>query len=174
MAATGVERPSACIEDVQVGLHTNYANHERLLNPASGSYSLIGAPNIPLLAVRGWLCIRCLARTPDLKACGACHRVRYCSEQCQRVDWKSVHKQHCKAFRHVNLMEDEPFAHEQPGSWGPFCDWLVRIFRTRDPREAEDEGLSTWPATLIPPPFAECTHERTGPDHRQNCVFDLW
>lgn len=139
MADTEVERPSACIQDVQVGLHTNYSNRERLLDRKAVGVSV---PNIPLLAMRGWLCIRCLAHTPDLKACGACKRVRYCSEQCQKADWKIMHKRHCKAFRNVNLMEGEPFANEHPGTWGPFRDWLVRILPTREKSVERDEAGS--------------------------------
>ncbi|KAA1466938.1 hypothetical protein DENSPDRAFT_61383 [Dentipellis sp. KUC8613] len=32
---------------------------------------------------------------PNLKACKACKKVRYCSETCQRMDWKA-HKSKCK------------------------------------------------------------------------------
>lgn len=125
MNHANVARPSASVDDRQFGLHTNYANRERLLG-ADTDGAPIGVPNIPLLAIRGWLCIRCLAHKPDLKACGACKRVRYCSERCQKVDWKCLHKDHCEMFRQINSEEAETAADAGPRSWGPFCDWLVR------------------------------------------------
>lgn len=33
--------------------------------------------------------------TPKLPLCGNCKAVRYCSKECQRVDWKRRHKQLC-------------------------------------------------------------------------------
>lgn len=131
MNATTVPRPSAAIEERQVGLQTNYAIREQLLNEGSGG-DPISVPNIPLLAIRGWLCVRCLAHKPDLKACSACKRVRYCSERCQKVDWRYLHKHHCKAFRQINLGVDQ---NAGPQSWGPFCDWLVRYFQRKRERE---------------------------------------
>lgn len=126
MNHANVSRPSASIDDRQVGLHTNYASRERLLNAATGGAPLVVIPNVPLLAIRGWLCIRCLAHKPDLKACGACKRVRYCSGRCQKVDWKSLHKNHCETFRQINSEEAETITFAGPRSWVPFCDWLVR------------------------------------------------
>jgi len=39
-----------------------------------------------------------MLRTDQLKACGACKSVFYCSAQCQKADWKARHKPLCKAF----------------------------------------------------------------------------
>lgn len=131
MDDTGVPRPSASVEDRQVGIDTNYANRERLLDASIGGIP-IGVPNIPLLAIRGWLCIRCLAHKSDLKACEACKRVRYCSERCQKVDWRRLHKYHCEAFRLINVGEDGKAANARPRSWAPFRDWLVRNRPSKD------------------------------------------
>lgn len=38
-------------------------------------------------------CNTCLS-TKDLKFCGKCGKVRYCSKDCQKKDWK-VHKNSC-------------------------------------------------------------------------------
>ncbi|KAF1848293.1 uncharacterized protein K460DRAFT_393400 [Cucurbitaria berberidis CBS 394.84] len=34
----------------------------------------------------------------DLKACGACKSVYYCSKHCQKQDWKARHKPLCQAY----------------------------------------------------------------------------
>ena len=42
-------------------------------------------------------CLVCRGRgKPKLKACAGCKKVRYCSAECQKKDWK-VHKSQCKA-----------------------------------------------------------------------------
>lgn len=170
MNYANVSRPSASVDDRQVGLHTNYANRERLLDADTGG-APIGAPNIPLLAIRGWLCIRCLAHKPDLKACGACKRVRYCSERCQKVDWKCLHKHHCETFRQINSEEAETTADAGPRSWGPLCDWLVSnlpqeslcvvvvVGGRRRRRETSLQHLK--PFARLTVELSECTHEPT-------------
>lgn len=117
-------RPVASVDDRQVGLHTNYANREGLMGVGPDGRS-VGVPNISLLAMKGWLCIRCLAHEPDLKACSACKIVFYCSAQCQKVDWGQLHKQQCKTFSTGNnVLNDEKFAKGRQ-SFGTLSGWLV-------------------------------------------------
>ncbi|KAL1879185.1 hypothetical protein Daus18300_001764 [Diaporthe australafricana] len=119
-------RPVASVDDRQVGLHTNYANREDLIGVGPDGRS-VGVPDIPLLAMKGWLCVRCLAHKPDLKACGACKMLFYCSAQCQKVDWGQLHKQHCKAFRSGNdVLSEEGFAKGRQ-SFGALYVWLTKI-----------------------------------------------
>lgn len=172
MNATRVPRPSAAIEDRQVGLQTNYANRELLLSEGLGG-DPISVPNIPLLSIRGWLCVRCLAHNPDLKACSACKRVRHCSERCQKVDWKYLRKHHCKAFRQINLGVDQ---NAGPQSWGPFCDWLVRYLQ-----QEKERGLAGMANVfckrmkrLTSQSSSEYPYERTSRTCRQYRVVDLW
>lgn len=40
-------------------------------------------------------CCSVCAKKADLKTCKECHKIRYCSRDCQRVDWKT-HKTNCK------------------------------------------------------------------------------
>lgn len=35
---------------------------------------------------------------PQLKACGACRSVFYCSSACQKLDWTERHKPLCKKY----------------------------------------------------------------------------
>ncbi|THU99101.1 hypothetical protein K435DRAFT_777092 [Dendrothele bispora CBS 962.96] len=42
------------------------------------------------------ICYKCEKSTEDLKKCGKCKAVWYCSEQCQRADWKN-HKPICNS-----------------------------------------------------------------------------
>lgn len=40
-------------------------------------------------------CCSVCGKNADLKTCKECHKIRYCSRQCQTVDWKT-HKTNCK------------------------------------------------------------------------------
>ena len=42
-------------------------------------------------------CAACSANLAERFSCGGCHRVRYCSAACQRVQWKQGHKKDCRA-----------------------------------------------------------------------------
>lgn len=63
MDYANVSRPSASIDDRQVGLHTNGANRERLLDADTGG-APIGVPNIPLPGDKG-LAVHSLSRAPN-------------------------------------------------------------------------------------------------------------
>jgi hypothetical protein len=38
------------------------------------------------------------AETSSLKRCTSCKIVNYCSPQCQKLDWKLIHKNECKVL----------------------------------------------------------------------------
>ncbi|KAI6810895.1 hypothetical protein KC335_g5175 [Hortaea werneckii] len=63
------------------------------------------APSLPLLAIRGFRCFRCLQEADTLSKCGACRRAAYCSIPCQIADWHIAHKYQCHAFQEVNAAE---------------------------------------------------------------------
>ncbi|KAK5134053.1 hypothetical protein LTR08_006943 [Meristemomyces frigidus] len=64
-------------------------------------------PILPLLAIKGYLCFRCLKHTDDLVRCRDCERALYCSVECQIADYHMAHREHCKAFQLVNLTDRE-------------------------------------------------------------------
>ena len=41
-------------------------------------------------------CKKYKSKTIRLKLCKGCKRARYCSRHCQKIDWNSVHRKHCK------------------------------------------------------------------------------
>lgn len=43
-------------------------------------------------------CHYCQKGTESLKACGACRKTRYCSRECQKLDFK-IHKKVCKQLQ---------------------------------------------------------------------------
>eukprot|EP00040_Diaphanoeca_grandis_P014741 m.74892 g.74892 ORF g.74892 m.74892 type:complete len:157 (-) comp24712_c0_seq1:215-685(-) len=38
-------------------------------------------------------------KKPGRFRCGGCKRNQYCSAECQKIHWKRIHKQECKAFQ---------------------------------------------------------------------------
>ena len=64
-------------------------------------------PALPLLAIRGHLCFRCLSRPAKLTKCGACKRAVYCGKNCQMLDWKIQHKKDCKILQTINEREEQ-------------------------------------------------------------------
>ncbi|KAL1760257.1 hypothetical protein FB107DRAFT_287093 [Schizophyllum commune] len=57
----------------------------------------------PVTVNVGQACRKCLKAVEEgamLKTCTGCRRIRYCSAECQKADWKA-HKGLCKAFREV-------------------------------------------------------------------------
>lgn len=48
-------------------------------------------------------CNQCLTSMAELKKCSACRRLAYCSQECQRADWK-LHKVECKAIKVGDFM----------------------------------------------------------------------
>ncbi|KAF8991943.1 hypothetical protein BDQ17DRAFT_1188267, partial [Cyathus striatus] len=50
----------------------------------------------PVLEPDEYHCTQCQSEgNPTLKICTGCRKVRYCSEECQKTDWKR-HKKECK------------------------------------------------------------------------------
>ena len=41
-------------------------------------------------------CSHCKTREGELRWCAKCHVARYCSKECQTIDWKAGHKQYCR------------------------------------------------------------------------------
>ncbi|KAJ7100363.1 hypothetical protein C8R44DRAFT_859306 [Mycena epipterygia] len=57
-----------------------------------------GPPLPPLPAFQGLACYKCFKEDDVLPSrCSGCHRISYCSPECQKVDWK-MHKPMCKAL----------------------------------------------------------------------------
>lgn len=88
-------------------------------------------PSLPLLAIRGYLCFRCLEHTTDLCRCAGCQRAVYCSVECQLADWHIAHKHHCNAFQRVNAVEEHETSEER--SWDDYTSALVRLKSDCDP-----------------------------------------
>ncbi|KAF9781829.1 hypothetical protein BJ322DRAFT_1078642 [Thelephora terrestris] len=60
----------------------------------------------------------------QLKACGACRIVTYCSPACQRLAWKDGHKELC---REITIQKD--LLKAWSGAWDTFIRWItVRAF----------------------------------------------
>ncbi|KAH8696826.1 hypothetical protein GQ44DRAFT_123671 [Phaeosphaeriaceae sp. PMI808] len=67
-----------------------------------------GFEDIPVLtlgAVRGVLCYRCFGPSNKILKCAACRRAGYCSQECQKLDWKVSHKKQCKVLQSVNELD---------------------------------------------------------------------
>ncbi len=43
-----------------------------------------------------YMCAVCRKRSPKMKKCGNCKRVRYCSGTCQELHWNQGHSTECK------------------------------------------------------------------------------
>ncbi|OWF42832.1 uncharacterized protein LOC110460583 isoform X3 [Mizuhopecten yessoensis] len=48
-------------------------------------------------------CEDCEQRAPNLKRCGGCYQVFYCSRKCQKRNWKSKHRDACKKFQATHV-----------------------------------------------------------------------
>ena len=42
------------------------------------------------------VCFQCNKNMDDIMVCEGCHRVLYCSQECQRKSWLAGHRQRCK------------------------------------------------------------------------------
>ncbi|KAE9380958.1 hypothetical protein N431DRAFT_396252 [Stipitochalara longipes BDJ] len=89
-------------------------------------------PALPLLAVRGHLCFRCLSHSAKLSKCGGCKRAMYCGKSCQTLDWKIQHKNHCKILQVVNEAEAQ--------------------------EEAESRSCAEWKRLLVSQPYCRTCH----------------
>eukprot|EP00545_Synedropsis_sp_CCMP1620_P013722 CAMPEP_0119018488 /NCGR_PEP_ID=MMETSP1176-20130426/19525_1 /TAXON_ID=265551 /ORGANISM="Synedropsis recta cf, Strain CCMP1620" /LENGTH=333 /DNA_ID=CAMNT_0006972505 /DNA_START=23 /DNA_END=1024 /DNA_ORIENTATION=+ len=81
------------------------ANQEKYSSQSKGSMpARLGGDDLKQASIpaathkkkRGKSCARCGGVTTDLKKCSGCQKVSYCSQSCQRADWKT-HKVFCKA-----------------------------------------------------------------------------
>jgi len=81
------------------------------------------------------LCKECGVASDHLKLCGQCQSVFYCSEACQRVDWKWGHKNGCvgmggflKAFKLAVLKEEVENWRKDSGFPRPSAKQLIKDF----------------------------------------------
>ncbi|KAL5115038.1 hypothetical protein ACEQ8H_007079 [Pleosporales sp. CAS-2024a] len=88
---------------------------------ASGS---VDVPALPLGAVRGILCFRCFDPTSKILKCGACKRAGYCSQECQKLDWKMTHKEQCKILRQIN--QEDLKDYKESRTWGEYRSCLIK------------------------------------------------
>ncbi|KAK6980960.1 hypothetical protein R3P38DRAFT_2664825 [Favolaschia claudopus] len=60
------------------------------------------------IPIRGCDNMKCgeLRRSQDIKRCGSCHEMNYCSTECQRVDWEEGHRNMCDRLRPLHLESD--------------------------------------------------------------------
>ncbi|KAJ7447505.1 hypothetical protein B0H11DRAFT_2082368 [Mycena galericulata] len=75
------------------------------------------------------MCENCSVRGKDLRRCGGCQLVRYCSKECQKAHWKN-HKTHCainKAalIKAKSLGPDYSDRHTAIGKWS--TDFITQI-----------------------------------------------
>lgn len=52
---------------------------------------------------------------PQLKACGACRSVFYCSRECQKMDWTKRHKPLCKQYM-ASMASNQSAANSSAGA----------------------------------------------------------
>ncbi|KAF1975406.1 hypothetical protein BU23DRAFT_503303 [Bimuria novae-zelandiae CBS 107.79] len=93
-------------------------------------------PSLPVGAIRGDLCFRCFSPLDDILKCSGCRRAYYCSEKCQKSDWKLVHKNHCKIFQTINQVEEEKY--QRSRTWAEYREsllFIIRIIRNAAPRD---------------------------------------
>lgn len=110
--------PSANAPRIKMAPSSKLARREEFTNSATAS-----APLLPFLAIRGYLCFRCLEHKEKLSLCKGCQRAVYCSKECQITDWRLVHRHHCKLLRCINerqLTEDH-----DSRSWEAWTEKLV-------------------------------------------------
>ncbi|KAJ7900788.1 hypothetical protein B0H13DRAFT_2336390 [Mycena leptocephala] len=50
-----------------------------------------------------------ITRKDILKSCSNCSVIYYCSDVCQRLDWKAGHREVCKRLQSLRLTEPQPF-----------------------------------------------------------------
>lgn len=98
-------------------------DRERIANSTGEAISL------PVSAIRGNLCFRCFSPLAQTLKCSGCKRAYYCSEKCQKMDWKVMHKHHCKIFQTINEVEEEKY--QASRTWEEYREYLVSILRFR-------------------------------------------
>lgn len=81
-------------------------------------------PALPISAIRGHLCFRCLLPAENLSKCGGCKRAVYCSKTCQNLDWRVQHKKDCKVLKSINALEEKETVPSR--SRDLWTDFLVR------------------------------------------------
>ncbi|KAF1997008.1 hypothetical protein P154DRAFT_497660 [Amniculicola lignicola CBS 123094] len=96
-------------------------------------------PELPVGAIRGNLCFRCFSPTDKILKCGACRRAGYCSAECQKLDWKIVHKNHCKIFKTINELEEQQY--QTTRTWSEYSSYILETVRSIRDAAPSDEVL---------------------------------
>lgn len=62
----------------------------------------------------GKICFECGSTAKVPKKCKACGMVYYCSKKCQKKNWRSQHKDECKAFARIYIPTRPPLFSAEP------------------------------------------------------------
>jgi splicing suppressor protein 51 len=84
---------------------------------------VVDVPTLPLGAVRGILCFRCFDPCPKILKCASCRRAGYCSQECQKLDWRAGHKHQCKILQQIN--EEDLKDYNDTRAWADYRRCLV-------------------------------------------------
>lgn len=74
--------------------------------PAEGFLAYARSRRARLPRLPPTACARCGTVARDLKRCGGCRQVAFCSKDCQRVHWREGHKRECRAMAAQAANED--------------------------------------------------------------------
>ncbi|XP_055332358.1 SET domain-containing protein 14-like isoform X1 [Paramacrobiotus metropolitanus] len=132
----------------------------RLSNLAALTYRIMDSPTRKLLFKPGdlvavaqpWIyvslpkfldtaCYHCLC-TPDkeLKRCSQCHFARYCSESCQKLDWKPRHKDECPLLQELTRLNGDILKTHCP----EFAYWLLIMKVVAKLKKRRQDDLETY------------------------------
>lgn len=85
----------------------------------------IEIPTLPLLAIRGHLCFRCLQQSEKLLRCTGCQRAFYCSKECQAADWRVAHRTSCKILKMLTKVGKSSEAEKR--DWESYSTLMVSL-----------------------------------------------
>ncbi|KAJ3286012.1 hypothetical protein HDU79_006881 [Rhizoclosmatium sp. JEL0117] len=94
MNATETEHASKLLAEIFPG---DVEEQSKILDGMKNMSLASGGPE----AVGGYKCANKGCTNAGLKQCAKCHQARYCSQECQKQDWKALHKAKCGKDRGV-------------------------------------------------------------------------
>jgi len=102
-----------------------------------------------------------------MKKCAGCKFARYCSRECQKQDWKRVHKQHCGSIAQVcGQWANQKRAHCQMSygllSEAEYEQWKTFLSRWCDPTDPFKRFM------LAAKPFFEAADASSSSSSRRN------